>query len=367
MLFQWYLFVFLMVLYIVAEVGNQSYRIYAAGEYELRYKWFTAFSVIAVLTYVAATRPKNFIDTISYYNHFMLEPGTWHSIVGFAKGSGKDKGFYILTAMLKAILGDHVQLYLGVISGISLLLVFAVYRKHSCNFFISTFLFIASGEYVQWTHNGIRQFVAVAIVFAATDLLLQKRYVLYTMIVLFASSFHGSALIALPVLFVVRGKAWNMKAILMMLVILAVTSSSNLLDQLLAGFIENTQYAKDLDALMATGGTNALRVLVFSIPPLLALAFRRPITQMNLPRINLSVNMSIVALGIYIISMFTSGIYIGRVPIYFSLHNYLLLPWIIDRFFEKNSAKLIYLMLIICYMGFYYYQMHVIWGSVTSL
>lgn len=367
MLFQWYLFVFLFVLYVVAGAANQTYRIHAAGEYERRYKWFTALAVIAVLTYVAATRPETFIDTKSYYSHYMREPGTWENIVRHARGNGKDKGFYILTAILKAILGDHVQIYLGVISGISLLLVFAVYRKHSCNFFISTFLFIASGEYVQWTHNGIRQFVAVAIVFAATDLLLQKRYYLYTLIVLFASLFHGSALIALPVLFVVRGKAWNMKSILMMLAILAVTSSSNLLDQLLTGFIENTQYADDLGALMATGGTNALRVLVFSIPPLLALAFRKPITQMDLPRINLSVNMSIVSLGIYIISMFTSGIYIGRVPIYFSLHNYLLLPWIIDRFFEKNSAKLIYMMLIICYMGFYYYQMHVIWGSVTSL
>lgn len=367
MLFQWYLFVFLFILYIVAGVGNQSYRIYAAGEYERRYRWFTAFLVIAVLTYVAAVRPRDFIDTRSYYNHYTRETGTWNSIVGIARGTGKDKGFYILTAVLKAILGDHVQLYLGVISGISLFLVFAVYRKHSCNFLISTFLFIASGEYVQWTHNGIRQFVAVSIVFAATDLLLRKRYVLYSIVVLFASLFHGSALVALPMLIVVPGKPWNMKAILMMLGIFALCSSSTLLNDLLSSVMENTQYANDVDTLMSTGGTNAFRVMVFAIPPLLALMFRGPITRLDLPRINLSVNMSIVSLGIYIISMFTSGIYIGRVPIYFSLHNYLLLPWIIDRFFEKNSAKLIYLLLIICYMGFYYYQMHIVWGAVTAL
>ena len=367
MLFQWYLFVFLSILYVVAGVSNQTYRIYAAGEYERRCRWFTAFVVIAVLTYVAAVRPRDFIDTRSYYNHYLRESGTWNTVVNYARSNGKDKGFYILTAILKGILGDHVQVYLGIISGISLLLVFAVYRKHSCNFLISTFLFIASGEYVQWTHNGIRQFLAVAIVFASTDLLLKKRYVLYTLIVLFASSFHASALIALPMLFVVRGKPWNMRAILMMLGILALCSSSTLLNDLLSSVVENSQYANDMDALMATGGTNAFRVLVFAIPPLLALMFRGPITRLDLPRINLSVNMSIVSLGIYIISMFTSGIYIGRVPIYFSLHNYLLLPWIIDRFFEKNSAKLIYLLLMICYMGFYYYQMHIVWGAVTSL
>ena len=89
-------------------------------------------------------------------------------------------------------------------------------------------------------------------------------------------------------------------------------------------------------------------------------------TLLDLPGINLSVNMSILSLCIYIISMFTSGIYIGRLPIYFSLHNYLLLPWIIERFFEKNTAKVIYVLLIACYMIFYYYQMHIVWGDVIS-
>jgi hypothetical protein len=72
-------------------------------------------------------------------------------------------------------------------------------------------------------------------------------------------------------------------------------------------------------------------------------------------------------MGVYIISMFTSGIYIARLPVYFSLFNYILLPWMIERFFEKNSAKLVYLMVIACYMGYYYYQMHIVWEAVTAL
>lgn len=55
-------------------------------------------------------------------------------------------------------------------------------------------------------------------------------------------------------------------------------------------------------------------------------------------------------------------IYIGRLPIYCSLYNYILLPWIIDRVFEKRSVKLVMLIAMACYMVYYYYQMHICWG-----
>lgn len=367
MLFHWYLFVFLILLYAVVKAANQRYQVYVAGEYETRYKWFTSAAVIGVLTYVAAMRNERFLDTLSYINNYMRSDPSWESILSIIQGSGKDKVFYVMTNILRGLLGDHYRAYLGVIAGFCLTCVITVYRKHSSNFFVSVFLFIASGEFVMWTHNGMRQFIAVSMVFAATDLLLKKKYLPYALIVLIASSFHGSALIMIPVILVVQGKAWNMKAIAMVLAILAIASSTDILNTLLLSVMENTQYSNDVDAILATGGTNALRVLVFAIPPLMALLFRRELMALNVPLINLATNMSVVSLGVYIISMFTSGIYIGRMPIYFSLYNYLLLPWLVERFFEKSSSKLIYLAVIGCYMGYYYYQMHIVWGAVTAL
>ena len=44
-----------MVLYVFAKTANQQYKVYVAGEYEVRYKRFTALVIVAVLTYVAAT------------------------------------------------------------------------------------------------------------------------------------------------------------------------------------------------------------------------------------------------------------------------------------------------------------------------
>lgn len=367
MLFEWYLFVFLIILYAVARAGNQRYRVYAAGEYEYRYKHFTALAIVAALTWVAATRHPKFIDTWSYYSHYMREQGTRESISGIIAGSGKDKGFYVFTALMKMLIGPHPEVYFAIVAFIPLVCLMTVYRKYSCNLFITAFLFLASGDYVQWSHNGIRQFMAVGMTFAATDLLLKRKLVPYYAVILFASLFHGTALIMIPVSFVVLGKPWNRRMLLFLLAVLVAASSLDDLMNTITDLMESTQYAGDVDALQATEGTNFLRVLVFCVPPLLALIFRRQIAAANIPIINLAVNMSVTSMGAYIISSFTSGIFIGRVPIYFSLFNYILLPWIIQRVFEKSSAKLVYLAVIACYMGFYYYQMHIIWGAVTAL
>lgn len=362
MLFHWYLFVFLLILYCVARAGGQKYRVFVAGENEGRYKRFTAMVTIAVLTYVAAMREMNFQDTSSYAIDYMKTVGSWDNVIKTFQREGKDRGFYTSVVLLRMLIGDNYRIYFAVIAGFCLLCVVSVFRRHSCNFFMTVFLFLASGEYVQWTHNGVRQFIAVAMTFAATDLLLEKKFLHYLAVVLFASTFHASALIMIPMSYVVQGPAWNKKSMLMVLAVVVVGSSSNLLLDLVESVMENTQYAGDIRNMMSTRGTGTMRVLVFSVPPLLSLLVLPKIRTLDVPLINLSVNMSIASMGIYIASMFTSGIYIGRLPVYCSLYNYILLPWIINRSFEKTSAVLVMLLAMGCYMYFYYYQMHVIWG-----
>ena len=80
--------------------------------------------------------------------------------------------------------------------------------------------------------------------------------------------------------------------------------------------------------------------------------------------IQLLISVRIVSVGFYVVSMFTSGIFIGRVPIYFSLYSYILLPWEIDNMFTKRSAKLVYIIAVGAYLIFYYYQMHFIWAMI---
>ena len=75
--------------------------------------------------------------------------------------------------------------------------------------------------------------------------------------------------------------------------------------------------------------------------------------------------MSLIASGLYIISNIArSGVLLGRLPIYFSMYNLILLPWLLKNIFEDREKDLIYYIMILCYFGFFYYQMVITWGGM---
>lgn len=361
MIFQWYLFVILFGVYAFSKMAAQIYEVPIAGEMEKRVKWFPALVLVAVLSYVAATRDPVFGDTSAYMAMFRNASSELSAIPAALAAEGKDRGFAVFTILIKAVIGDHVEVFFGIVAALCLTLTFRTYKQHSCSFFMTVFLFLASGEYVQWTHNGIRQFIAVSMIFGATNLLLKRKFVPYYAVILFASTFHASALIMIPMSYIVLGKPWNKKTVFFILMVIVAVTSVDTLTGLITNLMENSQYANEVNQFLETGGTNFLRVLVFCIPPLMSLVFIRYLPTTD-PCLDLSINMSIASMGTYIVSMFTSGIFIGRMPVYFSLYNYMLLPAIIDRTFEKRSANLIKLLAMGCYMVYYYYQMHIIWG-----
>lgn len=318
------------------------------------------FAVVAVLPLVIwAGFRGNVGDTGAYMMGFEEMPSSLFGIGDYIDGIRKDQGFYFVSAVLKCIIGNRVALYLIIIAAVQCLLVFRIYRKYSPAYITAFFLFIASTDYISWIFNGMRQFTAVAITVACSPLILQKRYIRAIIGILIASLFHQSALLVLPFVFIIQGKAWNKKTLLFIIaVIIAVMFAdrfTNILDTMLA----ETQYENVVSDWQSwqDDGTNFLRVLVYCVPTIISLIGLKYIRQEDDPLINLCTNMSIASAGLYVISMFTSGVFIGRLPIYFSLYNYILLPWEINRIFTKQSAKLIYMAMIIAYLGFYLYSL----------
>ena len=78
--------------------------------------------------------------------------------------------------------------------------------------------------------------------------------------------------------------------------------------------------------------------------------------------------MSIMTSGFYIMSSIVkSGILLGRIPIYFSLYNYILLPWIIKNVFDKNERRVLNFVMILLYGIFFIYMMYVTWGGLEYI
>ena len=128
--------------------------------------------------------------------------------------------------------------------------------------------------------------------------------------------------------------------------------------------VQGTQYSESI-AFWDDDGSNPIRVLFNAVPTIFAFIARKRIDEADDPVINISVNMSIISTTLWLISMVTSGIHMGRLPIYVSMYNYLLFPYLIKYCFENiSTAKLVKITTILVYLVYYYYQVHITWRAV---
>ena len=121
--------------------------------------------------------------------------------------------------------------------------------------------------------------------------------------------------------------------------------------------LADTQYSDAVSTWEQEGddGTSPVRVLVYAMPVILSLIGLKYIRKADNPAINLSVNAGICAVGIFAISIFSSGIFIGRLPVYFYLMSQgILLPWLIENIFTEGSKRIVLFATIICYIIYFY-------------
>ncbi len=341
------------------QYGGLRRRETVCGVEEQRPKWWFALLVFFPVFYMAVTRG-TFADTNAYLHSFYSITATWQDIPRVMAGVEKDPGFALYNLVIKQFIGNDNILYLGSIALIQSLCLVSSFRKYSPSYITSVFLFVASSDYISWMFNGMRQFIAVSLIFAALPLMIERKYVRLFLVILLASSFHRSALIMIPCVIIAQGRAWNWRTILSILFVILAVVFVGEFTEILDTSLEDTQYNNVVSDYTAFGddGTHPLRVLVYSIPALIAFIYRRRFREEATPLINFCINMSILTAGIYLISMVTSGIYMGRVPIYTSLFSYILLPWELNRLFTGSSRKIAYAVMILLYLAFYLIQVN---------
>lgn len=361
----WWLLLWLAIAGIFFLLFPMTERKKVLGQYVECWNIIPAFVLAAPYIIWAAFRPDSWGDTYSYRYLYDMVPSSLGQLTAYVSSQTKDKGFAALSVFIKTIFGNSDVIFFFVLALFQMICIVLVFRKYSCNYWLSMFLFVASTDYMSWMHNGIRQFTAVTLIFAVTGLMLKRKYIPLIIVILVASTIHGSALLMIPIVFIIQGKAWNKKTlfciILSLIALIFVNQFTNLLDVLLAD-TQYTNVVSDWES-MSDNGTNPIRVLVYSVPTILSLIGYKYIKNVDDPVINMAVNAGIVATAISIISMGTSGVFIGRLPIFCSMYSTgILLPWEIKNIFTKDSARIVMFATIVCYITFFYYQMHFTWN-----
>ena len=299
-------------------------------------------------------------DTSLYISSFNSTPNNWSSIPQFISNHETGKLFYIIQAVFKNLISDNHYVWLGFLCIISMACLLRVYYKRSENFPFTAFLFVASTTFT-WLINGTRQFLAVCILFAFSDWLLKEKRGRYAFLALVLSYIHNAAIFMIPVcLFISAKKLWDKRLFLfVVLTIFGTVFSENVFDFL------NDTLDKDYSAgLAADTGSNILRLVIALVPVIIIAVERKIVEDEADDKIILAANMSVVNACFYLASTFTSGILVGRMPIFFSIYNLYLLPWLIKHCFKWDKYKIITILCIVFYTFYFYYQMHIAWKGL---
>lgn len=302
-------------------------------------------------------------DTYAYISGFKSLPTGFDAFwMAFKDFRGDEKLFEAFGIFVKTYISSDFHVYLFLIAFISGLALVLTYRKYSAYFLTSMLLFALSSNWV-WMINGIRQFIAVTLAMAAVGLIVKRRPVWYIIIIFILSGIHASAIVLLPVYFIVTGDAWNKRTLITIgLAVLALIFTAKFTD-ILGTVTEGTSYEGVTKGEMWNqyDGANPVRFFIYAVVPVLAFIKRREVQERGNDFINICVNMSVICACISAISVVTSGIMMGRVPIYFSVYNYILLPWLIANTWDDKRNILFYLMLLM-YLLLYIYSNYILEG-----
>lgn len=313
----------------------------------ISYNKVFALGALLSLVLVGGLR-SNIGDTYFYKHAYELNDFSWNQV--------KEKeniGFWILQMFLKRI-SDDPQILIFTAAAITNVLIVIIFLKYSRQFELSTYVYITGGLFLV-SMNGLRQVLTAAIVFTATRFIISGNFVAYALIVLFASTFHESALILLPIYFLVRYKAWSRATLMLLVVAVVIVIGFDQFSSVLFSSLEDTQYGHYKD--FKEGGANVIRVAVFGTPLLIAFFGREKLREI-FPESDYIVNMALIGLVFMIVS--TQNWIFARFNIYFELYQLILVGWIVRLFHEKEQ-RLAYLGIIACYFLYYYYE------SVISL
>ena len=258
----WFMFVWVIFFGILTQMTSR-YELVGEETYEPRARLFMAILVFSVIIFFAGMR-SSVADTSVYIQSFDLYPLLKDAKQILLDTNEKDKGFILFSILIKTFISDQYSVWLFIIAIMSGLGVMIVLYKYSCNFGVSSFLFMASCQFM-WMFNGMRQFLVASIIFLCTDLILNKKFIIYALIVCLLSTIHQSVLILIPVYFIVTGEPWSKRTMLfvggVILAILFAGTFTNIFNDV----VENTSYNDTIQLLSNTdNGTNVIRILVES-------------------------------------------------------------------------------------------------------
>lgn len=311
---------------------------------------FGTFLVCCIFIFFFAARWYVGTDYVNYYSRFfkLLDIDYLTILTNF-----RDSGFYLFSAFVGKEITTNYFIYSIMLGCLIYIPIVSVYRKYSNYFVLTCTLYIMLCLYT-WPYNGMRQAVAVSILFAGYPFLYNRRdYWKYGIALILAFLFHSSAILVAPFIILTRMKPWSKKFISICLAIVILIVLLPSLWTTVINFLENIGQTKmandysDLESLRS--GVSFFRVAVAGLPVLLSFIYYDRLRDSN-PHIDWVINMCVMNL-IFLLCGYRVTV-IARFATFFNVGLPLLIPEFVNIFTEnsKKLAKVIIFILFFLHM-----------------
>ena len=227
-------------------------------------------------------------------------------------------------------------------------------KSYSVNPAFSMVVFFSIGTYVMYL-AALKQSFAMFFLLLSIPYAEKKQYLKFYALVGIAILFHTHAFMfaIIPFLF---NKPWGK---ITWLGFFAALFGMATYDATLGAFMEYAQsigMLVDESELFDGHQINFVRVVVYWIPSVLALVFRRRLFHDSSPMENLFANMAIVSSIILMMGMVQGANLYARMAAYFEFAAAITLPWMIKKLFTRKSAQLVAALAVICYFGYFLFE-----------
>lgn len=316
---------------------------------------------IGIRSYIADTSAN-----IGYFNALPSDFDTaWKSI----NWNGRCPGYDVINILFKCFVSQDYQVWLMWIAILCCSCMVIGIRRYSCDFFYSAYLFITLLIFF-WIINGMRQFICVSIIFAFSNWIEKGKIIRFFILIALLYTIHITAIVFIPIFFIIRRTPWKISTLLFVVFIVGITFFSDPFFHEVESTIGGAKYQGYVEQFEIDDGVNFLRFVFTAAFPVVAFIKRHTLEKYydSIPILPICVNCSIVTASIFFIGMFTSGITVGRMPVYTEVFNMILLPYLIRLGFSDNEKRVLYpVVTIILFVYFWIKTPHYYYSTVLNI
>lgn len=351
--------IYLPTMFIVWLIGHYGIN----SKYQSRVLVYMSLAIIfGILFFISGFRT-NIGDTYFYAHSYKLlgEKMQYIPLKEILESFTGEKGFNYMQVAMNLVTPDPQILILVCAFITNALNLHSIY-KYTKPFEMGIYLYFATVIFYV-TMNGMRQALVAAVFFWGVRYIIKGKWLPYMIMIVILATFHSSALLLLPVYFIVRQKAWGKTFWITCGIGLLFFIAFPVLKPFVVNILQDTSYGEyGSDMVQAEKGVNLVRVLVMLVPPLLAYSVREKLSE-TWEESSIFIYMSVFNFLFMLLGV--QYLYFYRVCVYFELFNLALLPRVLSCI-EKRKANALYVYMIVFYFLFAYYQVVMSWGEPYS-